>query len=398
MKKTRVTTMSEIQAWSPRAPVVRTTANPSADLLLLARAILGKDKGLRGFFLQARKEDKGPSWLRDVIAAPLNVEIEGHSFEDVLGVCQYLADEYTQLPEGYCLVDTRTGKVAAVISEDDLMDPGLLPRESGEMGQALRRLLPSKEVAITTYYHEQEHAERVIGQLIEQVSGNVTISRNDPSLRIVTREGRTDIARELSEDDPIELLRRAGGTAGAFLRHVTLFSEGTDLSRGTLHPLDGTAVYRSQMNMTDLLATNLRYNRLGSLRATAPQGWVRSICVELSRAAHKRSRSVPVDIGDYSIEELDLHDLWILDPDTYVEFKRMGVKVPLMPVEGASPLAIKGHIGQLFVDKGYEVQTREQFKTWEVTATIPYKLHVTDWESIWAAPIIGVSAHTEVVH
>jgi hypothetical protein len=377
---------------APSAPIVRTTASPPAALLMNVRALVARDEDLKGFFVQFKRENKTVEWLRDVVATPISCWVDDQwDLAQVVEACQYLADEYNQLPEGFLMVNRETGKVEAVFSEDDLMDPGLLPRESGGMAQALQRLRPDREVALVTYQHQAEREEKVLQALVERSNGAIQ-STDDFRLRMATRKGRTAIARDLSTDDPRELLRRSGGTSGALLRHFPLVDEKPEEPT-----LEGGATCRRQIGVQDALSINTGYNQLGTLRAIAPQSWVRSICLDLSKRAHDKFQVFPQDVQDLDPEVLRGSELWICDPDTYVVLKPLSPKTPIMVLEGIAPIGLSGDIGKLFLGDEMSVETHERFKRWEVVASVGYALVVEDWDKIQVLNLLGVAAHAEVV-
>jgi len=375
---------------TPKAPLVKTGANPPTELLLTTRAIVAKDQELSALFQQFKKESKTVAWLRDVVVAPLASLVDDkYSFSQVREACEYLAEEYKQLPEGYFIVNTETGKVDAVFTEDDLMDPGLLPRESGEMAQALKRIRPDKEVSFVTYQHEKGREERTLKELARRYpQTQLQKEDGDNRFRMATRRGRTAIALDLSENDPREMLRRSGGTTGAFLRHFPLTED-----EGTIK---GTASYRSTVGVQDPLTVNVGYDHLGNLKGASAQGWVRSICLEVSQMAFKEVRPFPVEVTELKAEDLEGVDLWIADPNVLFELKRINPKLNIVPVPGAATLGLKGVVGSLKVDSSFQVETHERFKFWEVVSNVGYSLNIESWDSVRVMNVLGIAAHAEL--
>lgn len=378
-------------------PVVQSTANPKAELLLQIRSIVQTSKETQELFLQMRKESKGVTWLTDMLAVRMAPQVLGdYAFEDVVQACLYLVDEFNQLGDGYFIVSTETGKTVSVVTDDDLYDPGQQARHSGQVAQALRRLRPSTEVMLVTYHHEKAREANVLQQLTERVhQTDLLKAEGDPRLRMATRAGRSQIAQDLSEDSPWELLRRSGGTSGMFLRHFPLKSD--DLPRGMV-VLKGTAVFRSTIQVQDALTLNLNYNRLGTLRSATPQGWIRDIARQLTETAYKRRQPLPVSADDLVEADLDGPELWVVDPDTYKYFLRVKSTLQAVPVEGVSPLGLKGSHGYLWVADRFEVESRELFQRWEVTVSLEYKLHLFDWDSLHLKAVLGIPREALIDH
>lgn len=369
------------------APLVHSTAQPPARALLLLRAVIQGNRDLLELFETFRVESKSVGWLRDMVAlrvAPL--VSEDLPFDTVVEVCQYLADEYHQLGEGYFLVSRDTGRTVHVLSDEDLYDPGLLSRESGEVAQGLLRINPALEGALISRYHAQGREDHVL-RLLEARSHPTELLRQtgDRRLRIATRDGRRSVARELAEDDPRALLRRAGGTTGMFLRHFEL----ADIYDGPFDCVEGVASCSTFLGIQDMATLNLGYDRLGVLRGVAAQGWVRDIARQLSVCARtKRTHSLPVMAEDLSDEVIAARELWIVDPDVFDLMRRAHGRV--MPVEGAEPLGLSGLAGYLVTAREFGVESREVADRWQVVTTVPYRLYV-DWSRVEVLPLVGVA-------
>lgn len=380
--------------------LVRSTANPVAPLLLFVRGVLQRDTDLRALFVQFKAEHKSVEWLRDMLVTRVFVRADGHSFDEVADACQYLADEYHQLAclpgapleEGVFLVDKETGRVQLVVAEGDLHDPGVLPRESGIMGQALPRLSPALETALVTGRHERAREGDTVSSLVAR-SHQTDLLRDegDGRLRVASRAGRTSLAKELSEDDPSELLWRAGGTAGMFLRRFTreVSTDTTCLVR-----IEGVARSRSVLGIQDMRTINLGYNRLGALRSVAPQAWVRDIARQLSfRAKEQAGSIVPLNVDCVRDQLFASQELWVSDPDI---FSLLGsAKTKVFPVESADTIGMSGCVGSLSVSSNFGVQTRELSDRWEVTATVPYTIYV-DLRKVQVLSIVGIARASSV--
>lgn len=386
-----------IEPTNPVAPIVRSTASPSAPLLLQVRGIISKDKDLQNLFLQFREEKKSVEWLRSVLPIHLSPWIDSFSFEDLKEACRYIADEYSQLPEGYLLVNTETGKVDAILSDTDLEDPGLLPRESGAMAQALKRIRPDKQVALILHSYEKGREEKVRAILADRRPvTDLLKAEGDPRARIATRTGRKEIAQTLAGIDPVDVLSRASGTAGMFLRHFPLV-EG-DTPEGDYHMIEGVAVSHTRIGVQDDLSWTADFDVASNLKAVAPQAWVRSIVAELVKKAYDRSILPPIDVEDLTPDLLEGVDLWIAGPDMYREILRVKATAPVLPILGASPIGLTGRVGYISLEGPPDVQSVELFRRWELKVSLPFKLYVNSkWEGLHTLPLVGGSLEGEVV-
>jgi hypothetical protein len=396
--KPRIVLVSAAEAKSivPREPsrfdvrVQSTVPDPQPSLLVTLRALILADSELSDLFVRFRREQLALDWLRDMLAARVFAKLKKVTFEETLDACQYLADEYHQLGEGYFIVSTETGKVVLVVSEDDLYDPGLLARHSGDMGQALRRLNPHLETSFVLHRHEQEREQRIVSTLAERLhQTDLTREEGDQRLRIATRSGRTAIAQDLAGDDAWELLRRSSGTTGMFLRHFDLVEH-----QPGSPSLEGVATFRSTMSVQDALTSNLSYNRLGTLRGAAPQGWIRDVARHLCSMAHHSGGSA-MHVDDLDAALLDTQELWIADPDVYTLMRK--AKAAVVPVEGVTPIGFSGKVGSLVVPREFSVETRESGGRWEVSANLPYQLYV-DFSKIELLALVGVERAATVDH
>jgi hypothetical protein len=369
---------------------VNSTGDPEPVLLFSLRALVLSDSELGDLFVRFRRESLAVDWLRDMLVTRVVARLKA-SFEEALEACQFLADEYHQLGDGYFIVSSETGRVALVVTEDDLYEPGLLPRYSGDLGEALKRINPSLETAFLLHGHEQARESQVLSALAGRAhQTDLLREEGDSRLRIATRSGRAGIARDLAGDDAWELLQRASGTTGMFLRHFDLVERGPEPVG-----LEGVATFRSTMSVQDGLAANLSYNRLGTLRGAAPQGWIRDVARHLCAAAHKGAGVLAMHVDDLDAEVIMTEELWIADPDVYAVMRQ--AKGQVMPVEGVTPIGFSGKVGALFVPRGFSVETHEASGRWEVTANLPYRLWF-DLSKIRRMPLVGVERAAALDH
>jgi len=389
-------TLAKIQ--NKLAPVVTSTADPQAKLLLQLRAIIARHDELKNLFLQFKKESRPIEWLRDMVVAQVVPYLDdSFDFSEVVEGCQYLSDEFNQLGEtGYMVVSTETGKVEAVLSEDDLDTPTKISQITGEEIQGLTRIKVGTELALVTYKHETSREQEILDKLA--VRGHQTQllkEEGDSRLRMATRKGRKLIAEELGNDHPHVLLSRSGGTTGMFLRHVQVTAEPP--SKSYDHVLEGTLSHSTQRHVQDALTLNLGHSQLGTLRGTVPQGWVRGLCRSLAEAAYQHYRGIALDIDELTKEDLKGVDLWVSDPDVFKEIRKVDPKIQVVPIEGVATIGLSGAVGVLEIPEEFTVHSQERFNRWEVIASVPYKFHIR-WEGVSILPLVGVAHEATVEH
>lgn len=377
--------------------LVRSTANPQPAALMTLRGLLRGRGDLRELFVQFRSESRPAEWLRDMLLPRAALELEGCSFDEVRDVCQYLADEYQQLAcipgcqldDGWFVLDQETGRVVAVAAPEDMYDPGLLPRESGDLGRALPRLNPALEARLVTGRHEQARERENLSWLEERLpQTDLVRDLGDRRLRVASRAGRTDIARELSEADPATLLWRAGGRAGLFLRHLVRADE---VGAWDMTPIEGVACARLVIGLQDQRAVNLlHYDPLSTLRGIAGLNWARAVAKQLSYVAKEASKaSLPIGAEDVTDDLFASAETWVIEPDVYA-LLGWSARGQTFIVEGAETIGLTGRVGRLAVGSDLGVQTRELSDRWEITATVSYTLHV-NLQKVQVLPIVGVA-------
>jgi len=379
---------------------VSSTATPSAENLLQARADLNRDEDLRQILERFRSEKRSRDWLADVLAIRMAV-LWGDSvpFSDVVEVCGYLADEAEQLGEGIYLASPETGKVQAVLSEEDLYQPEMVPREGGGLAQPLKRVRPDLEAAIICHYHEKDREEKILRALRKKLpSTELLVDGFDSRLRIATRAGRSAIVQSVTQMTPKALLEAAGGTTGAFLRYLEVVTDDKDPDPSWQDLGEHIAVARSRMGIQDPTTVNLQYNREAALRGIIPQQWVRGIASWLAEHVCKeRAPVVPIPVEDLTEEDLASIAFWLLPPDAYPVFERLQPRMQAMPLENIDPVGIfKGaRLGRLVVDESFGASSHELFARWETEAHLKYRLYLNP-KAVYLLRLSGL-AHAAVV-
>lgn len=381
--------MSDRLAKAKSDAQVVSVANPKKGVLLALRGLVSVNEDLRALVLQYRQEGLSVDWLRDMLAtcaAPLISD--DYTFQDVLAACHFLADEYAQLGDGYYLVSQETGRVELVVTDEDIYDPGILPREGGSQAQALLRLDPQLSAALTIFNHEKALEAEALNALMARLpqTTELAVDHLPSALQVATRKGRATLAKGISGSDAREALARSSGLCGRFLRHFELVTE------PQLEGYQGEAEWTSDLLVVDAKSINLEYDHLTAFRRGAPQGWVRSILRDLSRGLHLHSLQADV----VRRETFEGPDLWAGDPDSIKLLMRLGLQNAL-PVEGLPLVSLTGKVGTLWVPSEFESGSIETAGTWSVTAKVPYRIQVTHPEGLRAFTLVGLAHAGEIL-
>lgn len=377
------------------APTVITTSNPAAEWLLLARTDIQNREDLQELFQQAREE----AWTAQRLSDHLAIRLAGiwgvEHYADAVEVALFLADEFLQVGEGIHLVSAETGQIVAKLSEDDLYRPNPLPREGSDtLAVPMLQLKPEVAAATTMWTYEKHREAQLLRDIALRASesGMVT-SPDDPKLRIVTRSGRSSIAKELSELDPKGLLTSTGGTAAAFLSH---FEFGAPDSSEGLIKVEGVATNRVIQGIQDPHTFNLAYNKGAAIRGVTAQSWARDIARKVAEVAN-RGPVFHVDADDLSPHDLGDADFWVCGPNEFGVLRRVNPKLAVMPVEGSKAVGLKGDlVGYLAVPETFSVASHELFNRWELIASVPYELWVRV-DRLVPLSVVGVVPAVEVL-
>jgi len=309
-----------------------------------------------------------------------------------------LADEFQQLAcvpgcqldDGWFVLDQDSGRTVAVAGPGDIYRAGLVPREFGGCGEALPRLDPALEARLTAGLHERARERESLAWLAERARGPLALGIDDPMLWLASRSGRTSIARELSEEDPLRLFWSAGGRALHFLKHLSK----SNIDTANLVAVDGVACCRTVIGIQDPRTTSILFDALGSLRRKTGLAWVAAVARQLGYVAKEGVKSaVPMAADDLTDATFDSAETWVTDADTYGLLGPQ-VKCRTYLVDGAETYGLRDLVGKLDIGADFGVETRELSDRWEVTATVSYTLHV-DLKKVQLLPLVGVARAAE---
>jgi hypothetical protein len=380
-------------------PEVLSKADPAVDWLLQARADLSRDRILQRIFLDARKEGRNTESVADAAGSYLAGQWGGHE-DAAYEAALYLADEFEQLGEGIHLVSTETGRVIITLTEEDLWQPAMVPREGGGMAQPLKRIRPDLEALIVTWTFEKSREERIVSELARRGHQTALLrEKGDPRLLVATRAGRRRIVQGLIDFTPEELLRAAGGTSGTFLRHWDLGT--TEPPLGHLEVLQGAATARSEMGVQDQTTVNLHHNRAGTLQGALTQGWIRQMALHLAEERKRRSDEVGnrlrIQVRDLTADHLGQTKFWVAPPELVFTLQRLQPGCTVLPVDRAPLIGLtKPKVGVIVVPEEFLAENTERFDTWSVATHLDYTLWI-DWDAIRHIGIEGIEYQAHVV-
>lgn len=373
-------------------PQIQTTAHPRAEDLREARRMLNVGH-IRTFVEESRAQGRDEASVVDGIATRLDEAWGGGHAEAALECARYLIDEFRQLGEGLFVVSNETGRVVAVVTEEDFYQPAPVPREGGGMVLPQKRLKPEIEAALYCWTHERGREQNILEALTARANQTAFLAEEgDPRLLVATREGRRHIVAEFSKLDPGLLLRAAGGTGGRLLRHLRLIDTEPE-PKGRVE-LKGTAHSRTSMGVQDPLTTNLHHNRPASLQGALVQGWLRDIAKKLSLAAPKGR-----EVSQRSLTKADLEGIsfWIAPPEALRYLRKADPLTQIMPVEGAGVLGVRdGQLGDLLVEPNFAASNREWFDRWEAETQLDYRVWV-DWSATLSLQLTDIEHEAVLV-
>lgn len=371
-------------------PDVLTKANPSAEDLLQARADVQSNPHIKDLFRKAKEEGWDREGLVDQVATAM---AKIWPYGDPTEAVQYLVDEYNQLEPGIYMTDRRTGKVIAILQEDDIYQPAMVPREGGGMATPLKRIKPELEAAIHLHLHDVDREKNILATLAgKTVVTDLVKDSGDYRLLVASRKGRKHIVASLGQQAPRTLLEAAGGSTGLFLRNFWFHTTEPDLPEWA-QVLSGKANARSSLRIQDPTTLNLHHNRIGNLQASLTNGWARDIARQLSLESHKNG---PVAEYDFSNGSVIPGTLIIAPPEMFRAIRGRNPLTTIMPVEGSKPVSVTGHLGNLVLPAALEARNFDAFDRWEVFTEVAFSLQYAAGH-LHPFTILGVEPEVQVL-
>jgi hypothetical protein len=378
--------MDDSQALEKLVPEVQTLACPTSGPLLAARHRVQKNPEIRQLFIQSKEEGWSNEVFADRLMQYLTKEVKG-SPDEVYQVALYLADEYRQLGDAILVIAKDTGKAIGRITEKDLWKPNPVQRENGSIVERPVELHPEVASFFVSWYFEKGYDEANLAHAISKLNQTaIQKEEGDRRVRVVTKQGRSEIIEEVRAELPV-LLECARGTAKAFLDHFN--SDPPEL----FPTLRVTARALFKMKIPDTHAMNLKFDIAKTYTASIGTSWVRDIAKAVAEEVNRQKE--PILFSDL-VGAPEKPDLWVgqvfQDNSDIVE-----LTIQDSPTIGLLP----GRVGLLeVVPDSYRVESREVFDRWEVGATCEVRVWL-DMSRIVLVDVGELPAResvTEIVH
>lgn len=383
-----------------RVPKVTSLARPTPHTLISARFAMQRNADLRAAMLKYKgdTDPDAPSKLAGELQ-PLLAEALGETSEAVSETARYLADEYMQIGDAVLIVSRDTGLPLARITDEDVWQPGLVPRDSGNMATPMARLNPELSGFLIRWTFERAREEKLVEELATRVATTPFLAQHgDPRLYATTREGRSVIVEDLRGALPDLLPSGVRGNLGQLL-HLFQFGEPAAPKPSKVYP--GFKAYaRVSVPLMDHKSRNLLFDILGSHRSVIAAQWGREIARTISRLAHTELKVKEESYPSFT----SVSGLWIAPPEVAAAVRSKFAEYFVIPIEGALTTCIAGlyaafePLGNIVLGKTDIVQ-REVHDRWEIAATLDYDLHI-GWGGIAAihfTDLPSVETHAQIV-
>jgi hypothetical protein len=287
-----------------------------------------------------------------------------------------LADEYEQLGSAMLIIDRRTGHALAQITDEDIWEGPMVPRESGGMVKPLPRLNPNLEAFLYQHVHEQEREANLSSTLAARNNQTLFLEEEgDRRLLVVTRQGRRQIEAEIQRHE--QIFSSSTGLIAEFFRYFDHTPK-----EGMAMAFTALAMARTRTNISDPIAMSFRYDHAGTQHRALVNEWSREIARSLSVEAHTHTPPESVSWGQCTQESLKGARFWVVDPDDAQPFMRLsGVSVFYAP--GAKPTGFTDlPVGALQTEpSSVKVAGRDLFDRWDVVGQFNYTVYL-DWSKV----------------
>lgn len=369
---------------------VLTEATPIPGLLRYVRDLVQRTPTIAALFMQARKEQRGALWLRDRLVLELADFLNGEEAENIFQVATYLSDEYMQIGDAVLLLDPKTGKAIARISDEDMWQPAPVPRENGRMAVPAKRLRPELEGFLVQWVFDRSFETEIVQKLAAKITQTqLQRDEGDRRLAFATRDGRKHMVDELRDMLPSLLPNRVGGTPRTLFNHLQI---GTPPEGEGWELLPSQPIVREVVHLLqDKLAQNLGHDILATMSSTIAVGWTRGVAARLNAA--------PSVTPDVSFGDVGTGELWIASPDIARKFQGSSREANVLPIEmeDAAALRLNGLVGWVMPEL-FELEARELFDRWTIRATFTPRIWV-NWANVRKFTFYDVPAtvHVEIM-
>lgn len=358
-----------------------TKSNPDPDLLRVARRLILQDDTLRAIFTQARKEDHSADRLTQELVSGFHsylVEDSGGvAPEEVVELCQYLADEYLQLGEGILVTSPETGRPLALLTEKDLYQPAPVTREDGRVVTRPLALRPEVESLLRHSLHE-DASEKLMA---EQFSARIVMAglEKQHSALAVSRAGRHTLFTQVQAALPTLLAEpRSGGFVSAFVKQFPACPFEGSGPEGEYNCVEFNCSSLTALSLVDWKAKSIRLDPLREILTKAEGWWVRDFAQRLYLL---NALADPEVLPEVLLEKRLGEGLWVCSPNVGVYLRRLNPECQTILAGNSDRyvLWIQEKAGYLSFDpEKFKAEQRETATRWDVSTQASGRL--------WYAP------------
>ena len=266
--------------------------------VLRARQAINAEPILSNLFVKAREDNWETKRLADSLAVRLSAHWGGIDFDLALNVARVLAHEFVDAPKNTAVSLVASDGGIQHLGAESLWQPGLVPRENGNLAQPLTRLRPEIEAQLMHQVAEQSRETGIVAEAAQDLAQtSYLLEEGDPRLHVLTRQGRKNILEGFiarlqtaiqghtllqtltaiqSAEQP---LRRTHALAPARSQRQLVTSQ--DLTTPLCGPLDGTTLTIqtvTNIGLHDLRGSNLHFDHAEHIVQAVLSAWVRQIC------------------------------------------------------------------------------------------------------------------------
>lgn len=359
---------------------VLSKANPAPSILRVARLMIERTPSLRELFAQARSEGWASGKLSDVLFTGLTpFFLEGAGSEEAASLretCVFLADEYLQIGDSLLLISSDTGRALARLTDKDFYQAQAVPRPDGRMVAPGLRVRPEVESFLVQWQFDRAHEQVSKEELLARVPGAKLLrDSSERSVLFATRAGRQVLLSEVREKLPEVLPAFCHGPTRSFYDCIQVVK--TVPNDSSLTRLGDVKSYsRVTYPLMDKKSKNLRHDMWTGILSSTASGWTREVATHLLKST-KDLLGEPVEALD--LKWLSSEGLYLASPNVAWGMSRMNSVVEVLPLRVPDDRLVwlYDSCGYLVLnDGGYNIESREVFDRWEVTATFSATLWV----------------------
>lgn len=363
-------------------PHVTTLAKPQGQDLIAARHEVQRNKRVQKAFLKHKgtpPSTEAAQKLAAEVAPLLSEKLNG----DMRSVALYLADEYLQIGDAVLVIDPKTGRAIAKVTDEDFWTPEAVPREDGRMVPSASRLRPDLQGILLRWLGENDREEQALAALSTRIIQTpLEIENGSRRLLASTRSGRKTILEELNSLPISHMMEALRGSLRSFTDRWSFERPDPDIPYKSFLGL--RAISQTSLGIQDWKTRNMSFDITSSFRSVLAAGWVRDIARTLIALTFNEKTLERIDFQSVpSRVEASKGFLWVAEGHGAWHLRKMGYeslsvgnasdehpeeKVLLLPPGGT----LLGHI----VLSNPKISHREIHDRWDVFGTLDYDLYV----------------------